>query len=360
MISSKTTIMCFVVDTGFRANHMLWVPTTSNKHNDTITSSPFTKISQSDVKHIRTIPQTEKKPVRVAKIKVIRTMVGSRQRRDSSTITCQKYQCKVISGGRKFNDDMVVFNTDSLQLLKTPPLRNPNSLWAFQSAEPPRFKAELPPKWDSMFNYSVTYVAGTDGEMYNFRDKLVKKRVPRTQSLVNQKKRKVRALWFVSHCQQPHRPAISSGRADYIKELSQYIPIDVFTRHSNCKEQFGSLVKEGPDPRIKDYPFYLAFENSLCKDYITEKLWKVLEYNIPTIPIVLGGLSVKDYVRVAPPNSFIHVRNFTSPRSLAQHLKFITKDLDAFNYYLQWRDKYILRSRGTFSGKSFSGCTNYS
>ena len=38
---------------------------------------------------------------------------------------------------------------------------------------------------------------------------------------------------------------------------------------------------------LKSYKFYLAFENSWCNDYVTEKLWRTLKTD--TVPIVLGG-----------------------------------------------------------------------
>ena len=41
------------------------------------------------------------------------------------------------------------------------------------------------------------------------------------------------------------------------------------------------------------------------------------------VPIVLGGLSMEDYKNIAPSNSYIDVRNFTSPIKLAEHLKFV-------------------------------------
>ena len=38
------------------------------------------------------------------------------------------------------------------------------------------------------------------------------------------------------------------------------------------------------------YMFYLSFENSLCDDYVTEKLWGWLKRDI--VPVVMGqGIS---------------------------------------------------------------------
>ena len=53
------------------------------------------------------------------------------------------------------------------------------------------------------------------------------------------------------------------------------------------------------------YKFYLAFENSLCADYVTEKFWKVLDYNV--IPVVMNGVNMTNF---APPNSYINLKDF--------------------------------------------------
>ena len=53
------------------------------------------------------------------------------------------------------------------------------------------------------------------------------------------------------------------------------------------------------------YKFYLAFENSLCADYITEKFWKVLDYNV--IPVVMNGVNMTNF---APSNSYIDLKDF--------------------------------------------------
>ena len=55
------------------------------------------------------------------------------------------------------------------------------------------------------------------------------------------------------------------------------------------------------------FQFYLALENSLCKDYVTEKYFKILPYNV--IPIVLNAVNMTD---IAPPHSYIDIKDFAS------------------------------------------------
>ena len=54
----------------------------------------------------------------------------------------------------------------------------------------------------------------------------------------------------------------------------------------------------------------------------------------------MGGLSVDEYTRVAPPNSFIHVDNFTSVHQLAEYLKRVGSSQTLFNTYHKWREEY--------------------
>ncbi|XP_067942642.1 glycoprotein 3-alpha-L-fucosyltransferase A-like [Watersipora subatra] len=302
-----------------------------------------------------------KTKTRDRKIKTLRLRVGIRRATKPKLLKCGKYQCSIQSGGKPGHADLTMFNVDSVEHFNIPPRKRAGELWAFQTTEPQWFSAKDQYKWNGLFNYSVTYVAGTDGARYNFADTLSKK-ASRTfaEFAAIKTEREAKALWFVSHCRQPNRKLqVTSARDVYVQELVKYIAVDVFTRQQNCRELFGSLIKkEDPEkpPKLNQYTFYLAFENSLCKDYITEKLWKVLEAKSYTIPVVLGGLSIDEYKLVAPPNSFIHVKNFSSPKALADHLKHVAENDDAFNYYMQWRNEYDLRLRGTFVGMSCYYC----
>jgi alpha-1,3-fucosyltransferase len=80
------------------------------------------------------------------------------------------------------------------------------------------------------------------------------------------------------------------------------------------------------------YKFYISFENSVCEDYITEKFFKVLNYNL--IPIVLGGAN---YSKFAPSKSYIDVRDFRLIGQLAEYLKYLDKNETAYAEYFEWK-----------------------
>lgn len=84
-----------------------------------------------------------------------------------------------------------------------------------------------------------------------------------------------------------------------------------------------------------DYKFYLAFENSHCADYITEKVYRnALSRDM--IPVVLGARK-EDYERQLPYKSFIYVEDFATPKDLAEYLHKVDKNDDLYNSYFQWR-----------------------
>ncbi|GLH10320.1 Glycoprotein 3-alpha-L-fucosyltransferase A [Gryllus bimaculatus] len=61
-------------------------------------------------------------------------------------------------------------------------------------------------------------------------------------------------------------------RWDYVRELQKHMRVDVYGGCGNdSKACPGGFTKDCP--KIKNYKFYLAFENSNCRDYVTEKVW---------------------------------------------------------------------------------------
>ncbi|XP_067949772.1 4-galactosyl-N-acetylglucosaminide 3-alpha-L-fucosyltransferase FUT5-like [Watersipora subatra] len=224
-----------------------------------------------------------------------------------------KYQCRYDRGSRDISSaDMVLFSELEVTLHKKPPTKPHKQLWAFFSKEPQiKLNRNQQALWNGHFNYNAIFDRTTEGSFHIFRSKLKKLQPARNLHFTPKPNmRSPRILWFVSHCSSNDSIRhIFSAREEYVLELSNYIPIDIFTTSKRCVRLFGNLTKTSAqleEPPMSDYMFYLSFENSLCKDYITEKFWKVLESNSTTIPIALGGTSIKEYEEVAPPSSFLH------------------------------------------------------
>ena len=266
---------------------------------------------------------------------------------------CGGYKC-AIRTTTSFNTagaDIAVFF--GIGISGNPPKKPPGQLWAFQTGESQRsLAASHPQMWDGLFNYSIVYLRSSESNEYDLswsrhfsvRDVHLSRNFYR-EKLQMVGKKEPNALWFVSNCANAGIFRVQSARVEYAHFLSDHVKVDAFTRGKNCATKLGHMLrtKDGAEPSFNNYWFYLSFENSLCKDYITEKFWKIITSDSLAIPVVLGGSSMRDYEAIAPPNSYIDVRNFTSPRHLAQHLKYVTENEDAFNFYHRWRNEYQLR-----------------
>ncbi|XP_067947384.1 alpha-(1,3)-fucosyltransferase C-like [Watersipora subatra] len=281
-------------------------------------------------------------------MKLLRLINGHTHKKVVKVVKTSKHQCVNEWGSKNSQGaDVLIFGNGEVSLFEKPPHKGPNDLWVFLSKEPQSKlkKRFVQPNWDGMFNYSVTFNRKTQASFHIFRPIIVPITPIQQRYFVN--KADMKALWMVSHCKTTEsNQNVFSAREEYVIELSKHIPIDVFTsRAESCSLVLNSVnrsIYNDEEPNFDKYMFYLSFENSLCQDYITEKFWKVLESDDAMIPIALGGVSIEDYYTIAPPNSFIHVTNFSSPEALANHLKYIAKEPDAFNYYHQWRNSYRL------------------
>ena len=62
------------------------------------------------------------------------------------------------------------------------------------------------------------------------------------------------------------------------------------------------------------------------------------------------GARLEDYTALAPPNSFIHVDQFSGPAELAAHLHLLGRDHDSYNAHLAWVDQgSIADTKATYS-----------
>lgn len=136
------------------------------------------------------------------------------------------------------------------------------------------------------------------------------------------------AAWFVSHCQT------NSRREDFVRKLQKHIQVDIY---GGCGPMKCPRGNQRCDTMLDtDYHFYVTFENSICQDYITEKLWKS-GYQNTIIPLVLKRKLVEPFV---PPNSFIAVDDFKSVKEMGDHLNYLMNNNTAYMEYFDWRRDY--------------------
>lgn len=108
-------------------------------------------------------------------------------------------------------------------------------------------------------------------------------------------------------------------------------------------------------PTLSKYLFYLAFENSNCPEYLTEKLWWNA-YSKNAIPVIMGD-SHNTIKKLLPPSSYIHVEEFATPRDLANYLLYLNSTLSELYTYYQWKSYYeIHNEHGYFKSLSVHYC----
>ncbi|XP_078036874.1 glycoprotein 3-alpha-L-fucosyltransferase A [Augochlora pura] len=182
---------------------------------------------------------------------------------------------------------------------------------------------------NAIINWTATYRRDSDivapYERWQYYDPSITQ-ITQTFNYAANKTKKV--AWFVSNCHPRNQ------RMLYAKELSKHIQVDIYGTCGTLRCP-RSQAQACFDMLDDDYKFYLAFENSNCKDYITEKFFvNGLGHNV--LPIVMGAHPT-DYARSAPYRSYIHVDEFESPKELAEYLHRLDRDDELYNSYFRWK-----------------------
>ena len=138
-----------------------------------------------------------------------------------------------------------------------------------------------------------------------------------------------------------------SDRDAYIQELMKYIKIDSYGKCLHNRD----LPKKYANPMtmhnkgfiefLQRYKFMISFENGICDDYITEKLYRTI--NVGAIPIYKGAPNVKEWL---PDNhSAIVVDDFQTPKELADYIKFLDNNDEEYNKYLRYKETGITNQK---------------
>ncbi|NPA71212.1 MAG: hypothetical protein GXO35_00155 [Gammaproteobacteria bacterium] len=241
---------------------------------------------------------------------------------------CAESRCSVTANtSLAATVDAILFHAWETSAENMPPRIRPDQIWIFYCLESPLTVQRKIRGTNNKYNLTITYLNDPETDIVTRIRKLKPPLNPILASEVVQRKSRT-AVWPVSNCD-----GASSQRNEYARQLSSYVDLDVYGRcgnlscpiedKSNCYSQFEA-----------DYYFYLSFENSVCEQYITEKVYSALRRHM--IPVVLGG---GDYKRLLPPTSYIDVRDFNSPRHLADFMIYLQSNTSAYLEYFAWKAK---------------------
>ncbi|XP_036607044.1 4-galactosyl-N-acetylglucosaminide 3-alpha-L-fucosyltransferase FUT6-like [Trichosurus vulpecula] len=212
--------------------------------------------------------------------------------------------------------------------------------WVWLSLESPSHLNNLA-AMDGLFNLTMTY--RTDSDIFAPYGWLKPRQKLKNNSLTRPPYPKTKLVaWVVSNWRE------DSVRVIYFWSLQPYLSVDIYGRYHkplSTKNQLSVL---------SEYKFYLAFENSVHQDYITEKLWHnaLAAWAVP----VVCGPPRHNYERFLPSDAFIHVNDFRSPKDLAIYLMELNKDEKRYLAYFRWREHLEVVTRSGWYQEFCKAC----
>lgn len=228
-------------------------------------------------------------------------------------------------------EDRETWKVDNLPLIQ----KNPSQIWALLWREPPS-KINVPRHklaWlDELFSWTISYRRDSDiffpfgyfvDIPYNKDLKIPWRHLWRRKGVV----------WQSNECQT------NSKAKKFIQMLAQ------FSHRTFQVKMFGTCSKNGnadnPNGGLEEpAKFWAALETDICDDYITEDFFMALYNNF--VPIVFGGADI-GYDEVALPGTYIDALSFSSPETLSNYLKLISKDAREFGQYVAWQHEFEVR-----------------
>ncbi|XP_059139032.1 3-galactosyl-N-acetylglucosaminide 4-alpha-L-fucosyltransferase FUT3-like [Physella acuta] len=254
-----------------------------------------------------------------------------RKQHNHSFEDCRYSKCSYTDDLSKA--DAVMIQATFVRMHKIPAFHRPNGQrWIFFNFDPAIKNYNLDrEEVKSVFNWTLTYQLHADIPMvYGILEKYQPpyKDIDR---IYDGKSKNV--AWFVSHCN-------SWGlREVYVRRMSSVLPVDIFGDCGNLTCGAGYRFDDSALclPMLsREYKFYLAFENSFCKDYITEKFFKLFK-DVDIIPVVRGDFNYKKYL---PSGIFVDAADFSSPEELARYLLELGSDKKRYTEMLRRKNRW--------------------
>lgn len=250
------------------------------------------------------------------------------------------YRCSadcVVSSSRCYYNhaDALVFHWRDIDFFDIP-AKLANQTWVLYNKESPEnvpiLQTYMPWLMNENFDWTLTYREDSDVYApYGYfakRNDTINDDHARTAEADTYKNKTKMIAWLVSNCHT------TSRREQLVDELRKYLPVDIL---GDCGANTCPRTQSRECERSieRDYFFYLSFENSLCKDYVTEKLFRTMQYDV--LPVTFGSAN---YAKLLPPHSYIDALNFSSIRSLANFLQALANSELDYRAYFDWKRHY--------------------
>ncbi|XP_033727526.1 alpha-(1,3)-fucosyltransferase C-like [Pecten maximus] len=231
-------------------------------------------------------------------------------------------------------DTAIIFHAPDI--MKMPEKKADGQIWIIHSMESPKNHHDVWGSWNNLINWTIGY--RRDADIFSPYSVFTPKKKngsfsDTTNNFIANKAWKAKlheAVWFVSKCKT------SSMRHDYASRLRRYVNIDIFGECGKflCWRHLKNICQTFMN---KWYKFYVSFENSLCRDYITEKSFSLYRQNLDLIPVTRSGANASLYL---PPGSYVTTSDFFTIESLGTHLNRISRDFDIFYEHFKWKRHY--------------------
>jgi hypothetical protein len=142
-------------------------------------------------------------------------------------------------------------------------------------------------------------------------------------------------------------------RTAYLGQLMKYIKVDSYGGCLHNKEgltkRYIGQFREVKQALARSYKFIIVFFNQDCDYFVDDQIYHALSAG--SVPIVMSTDKIYEFLPGNLKNAIVNVRDFKSPKDLADRLKFLMNNKTEYNKFLEWKVKGLGDINNTVIGK---------
>ncbi|KAG6440319.1 hypothetical protein O3G_MSEX001209 [Manduca sexta] len=276
------------------------------------------------------------------------------------TNKCRKINCYITKNKSLFEDtryfDGIIFNLQDVSAgpHNIPRLRSTNQKFIFAANDSADNYPVCNSVYDNIFNWTWSYRADSiirnkffsihnvhyDGPEDDYR--WLKNMKPIDEVFKSQlvTKNKAAAI-FLDKCESRSKREVFLENLNF--ELAKYnLSVDIYGK---CGVECSRSSMNACYWKLrKIYHFYMAMEDSLAEDYVTDSV--VYGYRYNAVPIVYGQAN---YERYLPPHSYLNALEL-GEKELARSIHNLMRHKEQYFKYFNWRNHYVIKATPMLNG----------